>query len=210
MKKALICLSLLVLMLPAGSYCQLTKGSWFGSFNANLGYNHNHYDMTDGYDLITSTINFSLQDNLGYFVADRLAIGPGITLNISNSKISAESFTGTVINHSTMYSIAFSPFIRYYFATKGKLSFFAQANPSIGYGQNIYKNENDKFTQSTVSFGGGAGIGLVYFIVDNVGLETQISYNFTGNNITQKEGTTEKSSSVNSAIGIGAGFSVYF
>ena len=209
MKKASASLILLVLLLPAGAYCQLNKGSWFGSFSANLGYNHSHYDMTGDDDYMTNTINFSLADNLGFFVANRLAVGPGISFNITNEHTSYENSINTDKEHSTIYSLAFSPFIRFYFAKKDKLAFFVQANPSIGYGQAIYTDSSDKFTRNTLSYGGGAGIGMVYFILDNVGLETQLSYTFTANNIKEKEDKINNNSGV-SAVGIGLGLSFYF
>jgi hypothetical protein len=208
MKKALIALILLVFLLPVETYCQLNKGSWFGSFSANLGFNHNKYEEEYGWNTITNTINFSIIDNLGFFVANHLAIGPGISFNMQYDQMKDEytsSSSATV--KSTIYSVAFSPFIRYYFAKAGKVAYFVQANPSIGYGQDIYKTSNDKSTRSTISYGGGVGIGLVYFILDNIGLETLLSYNYTGNSIKLDD---EKDKSANSAIGIGLGLSFYF
>jgi hypothetical protein len=209
MKKALISLILLAFLLPVRGHCQLGKGSWFGSFSASLGYNHTHYDMTDDYDYKSNLINFSLYDNIGFFIINRLAIGPGLSFSISNDHTSYETSAGTNKDHSTVYSLSFSPFVRYYFAKKDKLAYFVQAYPSIGYGQSIYTTPNDKYTRNTLSYGGGAGVGLVYFILDNIGLETQLGYNFTANKIKEKEDDIKHDSGV-SSVGIGVGFSFYF
>jgi outer membrane protein len=212
MKKALIAQLLLILLLPLGTFCQLHKGSYLGSFSANLAYNHNNYEGTGDYDYKTNTINFYFNSNMGLFVADRLAIGPGISFNIQYSQNTDEYLNHTYKSHSTNYGAAFNPFIRYYFASQGKLAFFVHGNGSIGYAQGFYTNEesgstSQKTTINSLTFGGGAGIGLVYFITDNIGLETQLSYNYTGNNI-KPDGDNTKSA--NSAIEIGLGLSFYF
>jgi len=206
MKKVMITMLLLVLLLPAGTFCQLTKGSYFGSFSAGLGYNHNKYSEPGGWYYTTGTIDFYISDNMGVFVADRLAIGPGISLDLQYNQSKYNNSMYPQKTHSTIYSAAFDPFIRYYFASMGNLAFFAQADAGIGYGQEFHTS-SDKETTSILTYGGGAGIGLVCFLVDHIGLETQLAYNYTGNNIKMDQ---DKNNSVNNAIEIKVGLDFYF
>lgn len=207
MKKALIALLLLIILLPTATFCQLSKGSYFGSFSAGLGYSHYKYSEPDGWGYSNSSINFSIADNLGIFVANRLAIGPGvaIALQYNQNKYTNDQYPQK--SNSTIYSAAFDPFIRYYFASKGNLAFFVQANGSIGYGQEFYHSSSQKVTTNILVYGGGAGIGMVCFLMDHVGLETQLAYNYTGNNISA-EGI--KNNSANHNIEVGVGLNVYF
>ncbi len=207
MKKALIAQLLLVLLLPLGAFCQLTKGSYLGSFSAGLGYSHNKNSEPDGWDYSNSIINFYISDNMGFFVVNRLAIGPGISLNLQHNQYTDNNSVISEKSHSTVYSAAFNPFIRYYFASKGNLAFFVQANGSIGYGQEFYKSSSDKETTNILTYSGGAGIGLVYFIIDHIGLETQLAYNYTGNNIKMDQ---DKNNSVKNDIELRVGLNFYF
>ena len=212
MKKTFLFLFIIVLALPPAAQCQLDKGAWFGSFTANLGYNNDKLNETGGMTMQINTMNIMVIDNIGYFVARHLAIGPGITFNYTGNQVKSDTAGGSIKTNNTLYSIDFSPFIRYYFATTGKVSYFAQVNGTIGYGQDIQKFANTKFTVNTTTYGGGIGAGLVYLFLDNVGLEALVAYNVTGNSIKNKESIvkTFDYTSLHNSVSLGLGFSVYF
>jgi hypothetical protein len=211
MKKALIEFSL-ILFLPILTFGQLNKGSWLGSFSGGFAYDHNTYESPAGDNYKTNSFSFYLNSRMGIFVANRLAIGPGLAFSIEYDKNTDEYADVSFKSHSTIYSIAFNPFFRYYFATQGKLAFFAQASGTIGYGQNFFTNEgtgdqSNKTTLNILTYGGGAGIGIVYFLTNNIGMETLLAYNYTEKSIKTDDKNPE---SDNSLIGIELGLSFYF
>src|ERR1035438_2475284 len=141
MKKTLILL-LMFLLFQTG-YSQLIKGSFLGSFTTGFAYNHYKYKLTNyssNGDLVyeTNSLDFTLNSSIGYFVANHLVIGPGIYIGTEYIQYSDEFSGASYKTHSTVYSVAFNPFTRYYFAEQRKLAFFVQLNGSVGYGQNFY------------------------------------------------------------------------
>jgi len=217
MKKILITQLFLSLFLPIMTFGQLDKGMYLGAFSTGFAYNYFKYTFTNyssAGDLVykTNSIDFTFNSSLGYFVVNRLAMGPGIFIGTEYIQYSDYVDGSVYKTHSTIYSVAFNPFLRYYFAKQGKVAFFVLASGVIGYGQNYYSYPDkdgvtQKETTSIFVYGGGAGLGLVYFITKNIGLETQLSYNFRQDDLKKD---VHKTNTVNSAITLGAGISCYF
>ena|SRR5688572_15241484 len=97
-------------------------------------------------DESTTIIDFS--PNLGYFIADDLAIGLG--LNVTSISSDGESFT----------DFGLGPFVRFYFAD----AIFAQAGVNLGLG-------DSEFTEFQV------GVGYSWFLNDGVAIEPMLFYN---------------------------------
>ena len=99
-------------------------------------------------DADESTTFFNLSPNLGYFIADDLAIG--LALNLSSiSPAGGESST----------DFGLGPFIRFYFAD----AIFAQAGVNLGLGDN-------EFTEFQV------GVGYSWFVDNSVAIEPVLFY----------------------------------
>ena len=100
-------------------------------------------------DADESTTIIDLSPNLGYFIADDLAIGLGLNLT-SVSPGGGESFT----------DFGLGPFVRFYFAD----AIFAQAGVNLGLG-------DSEFTEFQV------GVGYSWFIDNSVAIEPMLFYN---------------------------------
>jgi hypothetical protein len=211
MKKNLITILSVLVLFPVATFCQLEQGSFLGSFSGGFSYNHLSEKNSS---LKWSTMAVTLSDNIGYFVIDKLAIGPGLIFEFSYQH-ELDKDNADYKSNSTSYSGLFDPFIRYYFAQTGKLAFFAQANAMIGYGQNIYKtdvNGNDlKDTWSTLEYGGSAGAGVTYFLTKNIGLESMLAYTIRGSKSTWKgQDNNFNVRDLNNHVALNVGLTFYF
>ncbi len=181
MKKTVLLSLIAGLILPMVGFSQLEKGDLMNSFSAGLSYYHRNFK-----DISESKVNdiaFALNDNLGMFIIDKLAIGPGLTFSLENLHETSPGDGGDNKYNLFTYGVFLSPFARYYFAQTGKLAFFAQVSGTIGYTHDKYKTqpfdqEETESTLGSLAYGGGLGIGLNYFFNDNIALESQLSYSF--------------------------------
>lgn len=109
--------------------------------------------------------NISLSPNLGYFIADNLAIGGNINLFLSDN------------DNNTAKGASLGPFVRYYFGQEAPTRIFAQANGSVGFSRyiNTFNGREAKDTYNTNSF--GAGVGIAHFLTEQVALEARLYYN---------------------------------
>lgn len=114
---------------------------------------------------------YSLNPNVGYFIAENLIIGIGLSVSKFTAKTEANPSyqSGTSSNQS----FGFSPFGRYYKMLGERAGFFGQLTGSFLQG-NI-KTENtptNKF--NTISL--GLAPGFVFFPSPKIGLETTVGY----------------------------------
>jgi hypothetical protein len=106
----------------------------------------------------------NLNPNAGFFVLDKLAIGSSIYFSFSTDKYTRHS------------SVGFAPFARYYLG-KSKLQYFVQA--ATGIYRNWYTTSyplQEKTKQFSYYWNASAGLGAVYFITQQVGLESTLNY----------------------------------
>ncbi|MCX6247826.1 MAG: hypothetical protein NTW10_08845 [Bacteroidetes bacterium] len=213
MKKRQTFWVMLVLLFPAGAFCQLDKGAYLNSASIGLAYQNSNYSTAGG-SVKYNSLDFNLNDNLGVFVIDRLAIGPGLTFDAGSETykyVSNSSTTGDTKTHQTTYSVFFDPFVRYYFLHKGKSALFGQVSAAIGYGQKFETNTNqymdeEKTTYKTLLYGGSASFGYVFFITNNIGVETALGYRFTG---AESKHNDVSLVTRNSSVTLNAGFAFY-
>lgn len=211
MKTKQLLLMLLLFSLPFGVYCQLEKGSYLGSASAGLSFQHSNFPSGDT-RAKSSSIDFSLNNSFGIFVTDRLAIGPGFDISTGyySSRYENNSIVETKI-HTTFYSLFLDPFARFYFFHHGKVAFFGQITGIIGYDQNFenYKagnSDEQKNTSSNLTYGGGLAVGFVYFISQNIGVETALGYQLIG---FESKNENFKDYRTSGELAIHAGFSFY-
>jgi outer membrane protein len=111
----------------------------------------------------------SLYPNAGIFVVDKLALGSAVSISFSSG------------SNSRYTSLGISPFARYYFG-KSRIQYFVLAN--AGLYRSWYTSVNPPFEDvrnANNVFDARAGLGAVYFITQQVGLEATLNYNIYGN-----------------------------
>jgi hypothetical protein len=136
---------------------QTEKGSFLLGGNASA-------DFT----LSGSSNNYELgiYPNIGYFVANNIAIGAKLPILFSKD--------GTLRTNS----VGFGPFARFYFANKGKSAFFVPI--AFGFGKTRYKWDNGE-EYSFSAFSTELGISYAYFLNKSIGLETGLYYHYLKN-----------------------------
>jgi hypothetical protein len=181
------------------SFAQTEKGSMYSGAGLSFSYSKSSLKVPGN-----SISAYSFQDgslgtfvNLGYFVANNLAIGPGLNVGYSWHK--------TTGSYSTKYQdlyLGFQPFLRYYFGEQ-KTKLFIEPSLNIQYSTIV----DD---QTTFSFGGGAAIGFVYFINQVIGIESSISYKYTHGNQNNTFQNSNDYKQNDHDIVLGIGFKYYF
>ncbi len=119
----------------------VNQGAWMVGGNAG-------FTSSKEKDADESTTTIFLNPNLGYFIADDLAIGLGVGLT-------SRSFGDF---DETLFGLG--PFVRFYFAD----AIFAQAGLNLGLG-------DDEFTEFQV------GVGYSWFVDNSVAIEPMLFYN---------------------------------
>jgi outer membrane protein W len=146
MKKIVI-----LLIMPLLAYTQIEKGHKM--IGGNITFSNNDIQRT-----------LFVQPQFGYFVSPKLALGSGVGLMSTKTKLS-----NPLISYS---SLNLSPFVRYYVLTK-------KVNPFIQLGGNfttiLTENGIDFPNQSALN----VGIGNTLFITKNVGIDFTLNYNHT-------------------------------
>jgi len=199
-------------------YAQLQKGNLLGTFSGSLSYFHQKMVIEDDedYAYITNNIGCALSEEIGFFITDRLVLGPGISLSFNNKRIK-DMYGEDIQDEYNTLSVSglFIPYLRYYFAGNDKMAGFIHVYGKIGYGFWAYKDiddEEDEGTSNSIDFGGGAGIGFAYFITPSIGLETQLFYDFQGSAFTEKVENDEdefKYNEYRSSFGVSVGLNFY-
>jgi hypothetical protein len=182
MKKTFYVILLTGFMIPVTAICQLEQGDLMNPFSAGGTFSHK---SDRDFDEKTNDFLFTLNDGLGMFVIDKLAVGPGLTFQLENNHRKMTAQDGEATENTFSYSILFSPFVRYYFAKSGKLNWFVQGTGIIGYTHDVVKttyhgNEYPTYKYGLFTYGGGASAGFSFFFNDNIALETALGYTFQG------------------------------
>lgn len=108
------------------------------------------------------TTSFNLSPSMSWFVIDNVAIGGYISYSYYNYS------SGSAHTHS----FSLGPAFRYYLTKEGKLRCFTYANFGIYSSFYTYNQEKD----SNTTFNAGVGLGLAYFITEQVALEASVGY----------------------------------
>jgi hypothetical protein len=147
----------LFIILGVASKAQLTKGNWLvGGSGSYMSEKSN--DGAVGYKLLTIT------PNIGYFLADKFALG--IKSGLSYSEFKTE-------NTRNSTTLLFGPFLRYYFMpTTNQVNLFAEGT---------YQYANEKPTKQTYNIY-TAKAGPVIYFNQSVGLELTFEYSYLGSN----------------------------
>ena len=181
-----------------------------------LGAGAAHAQLSAGHIMLTGSAGYSMSKpagvsegatkyttgrispQIGYFLADNLAIGLNLSYVAEKSTDEGEViFNGNTLkltDTQTNSTMAFGPFVRYYKPVGERAAFFGQA--VVGFGTKKYESERERLnpqgtvetTSSDIKFsqlGAGISPGFTFFPTDNFGLEVMLGG--LGWNRTQKK-----------------------
>ncbi|MFC2124931.1 hypothetical protein ACFLU5_08985 [Bacteroidota bacterium] len=168
----------LILVVVVSISAQTKKGyrtiGGLGSISGNFKYNSFYLDI---------------HPMMGWFVKDNFLLGGALNFNYHFHNYSD-------LHYYRSYGFNFGPECRYYLRDK-KLKFFGSLSSYLG---NYWRETDDTSENDNFSLHISAGIGMAYFITDQVGLEIKTGYS-TPNLI--------QSDSWSKYMGISAGFQVH-
>ena len=167
MKKTHVTIVMIILSVTI-SNAQLTKGTWLVGGNASFSSTDNLSSSTTR--IVTTVV--SVSPSIGYFIADKFAIGLRPYYNYGGSRVTEGASAGFPNSNTSSYRIG--PFARYYFLNPEK-QFNLFAESGFMYGKSRTNNsgnitQNPPFT--TLSFLAGP----VLYFNSSVGLEFTVGY----------------------------------
>ena len=181
---------------------QIEKGTWLIEGKTGLGFNNVSTQLKKGNESIDGpkVSTFSISPNVGYFVADNLAIG--LELNYLSITTKSKSYIGYRLTErseeESKNTLTLLPNLTYYFPTSTNLKPYIGAG--IGFGSITEKDWEGKETAS--GFAWGAKGGAVYMLNNSIAFNLGLSYgqlSLERNNITNKANT----------FGANAGISIF-
>ncbi|HSR37582.1 MAG TPA: hypothetical protein VLL95_01610 [Phnomibacter sp.] len=162
---------------------QLTKGTWIAGGAASFYSTQNKYASNIA-NQTSDVLRLSINPSIGYFLADKFAIG--LRPNYTKNKAQVTSTSGLATNENRF---DIGPFARYYFLQAEK-QFNLLADISYQYG--VYWFKPTKGNRNTFS----ASAGTVVFFNSSVGLELLLGY------YTQKETINDAVKTINEQKGL--------
>lgn len=155
-----------ILFVSLTGFAQQRKGKWLvgGSIDSYSQTNKVTFPSTEN-----TNGRFSVNPKVGYFFADRWAVGLAPGYSFQSQEDSAQTTKGKSYNVGA--------FVRYYQPVGEKLAIFGELNGiSYGAGNNTQTYKGNPVTQEntyrSLSVGAFIRPGIVYFITPKIGLET--------------------------------------
>jgi hypothetical protein len=184
MKKSTIALFVLAAVCTSiESFGQFNKGRWLAGGNVSLSassYKGNYIIGPGGtsQELKTTSTNFSLGPQAGFFVANFLAVGTTISVNGGRTNWDAfDPATGELapaVSKNSSFNLG--PFVRYYLPQ----SIFFHAGVNFGWGKSSTKGGSLTNEGTSSEFHYRGAVGYAYFLNDYVALEPMIGYQSYG------------------------------
>ena len=138
----------------------------------------------------TGRLIVDVDPQAGYFFTECIAAGLRIPL----------SFTSDAIRIST------SPFIRYYFPTKGQIRPFAELNTGYSW-RMIYAYNDEKYNLAETSWLFGSQLGAALFLTHKASID--VFFYYTGQKAKTYNNGQSREGLFYQTFGLGAGFQVY-
>ena len=180
-------------MLSAIAFSQTEKGTLIVSGNNSLEFTHTEGKLTDketGSSSRSKVNTLEFMPAVGYFVADNFAVALSVDYIRSLQK-----------NYKSN-QLSFMPTLMYYFP--GESSF--RPNVQAGFGYAVLKEKFNTYKESFSGYAYGAGLGLDYFISDNIAVGLGIQW--IGTKMTYSEDKDLKTTA--NALGSVIEFSLFF
>lgn len=211
MKKMKMILAVAMLFTAFGVNAQTEKGKMLAG--GNLGFSTSSGNEKYTYDNPDSlNVNGSIKQNgvttiginpsIGYFFIDNLAGGLKLNVNLTNSKSRVEGDKSA----SSVTELNVGPFVRYYY-TMDKIAPFGEM--FVGFGNRTDKDTAYDGTKTTSKVSGvsfAPGVGLAYFVNENIGIEGLINYTFQSSKVDITNGVRKTTTG---KFGINIGLQVY-
>jgi hypothetical protein len=209
--KNLFTVGVATLLLSLTGFAQNGKGKWLVGSVIDFNSRTNSTTLNQANPVESKSTQVSVYPRVGYFLADRWAVGiaPGWSYNKQNG--TAET------NINRTYSIA--PFVRYYQPVGEKLGIFGElggisytttrADRNSTNGQMIQKS-----SFQNVNLGASVRPGVVYFITPKIGIETSFGSvgfgYFTGKSTSEMPGEKRetKDSGFSAAVNLSYNFNL--
>lgn len=187
---------------------QTEKGSWVIAGSTTLGFNNvtlkakANGNTVDG----PKTSSFNVTPSVGYFVANKIAVGLDLGFTSTTEKGTTYVSTSEYDYKSTSSTMYVMPTLAYYFKSDSKLIPFLGAG--VGYFSNTSKHSfsNTSSFDSKTTVDGlvwGAKGGVVYMITPAIGVDAGVSYL----NMSHKEDDVKY---LTNTFGVNVGFSFFF
>jgi hypothetical protein len=191
MKKSTIALYVLAAVFTSiESFGQFNKGRWLAGGNVSLSTSSYKatYALGPGItpqEVETTSMNYSLGPQAGFFVANFLAVGTTVSVNGSRTNWDAydPAIDAMVPAISKSSSFNLGPFVRYYLPQ----SIFFHAGVNFGWGKNTIKGGSLTNEGTSTEFNYGGAVGYAYFLNDYVALEPMVGYQSYGSTFNDSE-----------------------
>lgn len=182
MKKVNILTLVFIFAVAASSFAQTSAGTVF--IGGGLGFSSSNSKET--VKIGGTTINtdgpqsteFSILPGVGYFVADKLAIGIDISFTGNSLKENEDGGDYTKVSTTT---VGFTPFARKYFMLADNFGFTGNLGVGVAFGSSKIENKQGNTTTTTegpkvTTLEVGISPGLVFFPSNRVGLEANFGF----------------------------------
>ncbi|WP_312137466.1 outer membrane beta-barrel protein [Sphingobacterium sp.] len=133
-------------------------------------------------DTDVKTTGFSIIPQVGYFVADNIAIGTGVGYSWNKAEETKD-------NDQTVGKFVVSPYGRMYSKNDGPVKFFGQLTVPMAWGT---AKVNDTKTATTADYGVELAPGIAYFPTSNIGIELKVRGLYYNNGSVKNETTDTK------------------
>lgn len=162
-------------------------GVSFGSISYTNSDSKTTYSNTPTvYNSDGNSFSLSINPNVAWFVADRLAVGGGISVSFYNSKSNSSNTSSTTTTESKYNQPSFyiGPLARYYFGGSSKGMPFAQVNFQYGIGggkstsSSSSGSSSETKTKPKGDWNAGATFGYEHFVNKNIGLYASVGFNY--------------------------------
>lgn len=160
----------ILFLLSAITFAQTEKGRFMASGRSSLNFTYSKMNLNgrniSGADKSEDTYNLTLSPAIGYFVINDLAVSLQASYNINNGKM-----------ENQMSQFAIMPGVIYYVPTNAVVRPFVQAGG--GYVTISTKTPLSSGGFATQSFNGytwAGGVGLAFFVKDNISIELAGQY----------------------------------
>ena len=178
-----ICSLFCLFILLSEAYAQTEKGNILLGGNAGMSFYSEQNE---------NVFNASLSPRIGFFVANRFAVGASLPLGLNTSK-----------NYES-WNIGIGPFARYYFGS-GKIMPLIEAEVSLNRFRSRYRELGGNTITNTYNMRNiGVGLGLAYFLTPAIGLEGILSYDASRSRV------NSFGSSTRGQLNLNVGFQIYF
>lgn len=182
MKKVNVLTLVFIFVAAVSSFAQTSAGTLF--FGGGLGFSSTSSKTSiSGMGSNTtvdgpSAMEFSIVPGVGYFIADKLAVGLDLSISSTSNK---ETEANGDYEKVSATEIGFTPYVRKYFMTSDNFGFTGTFGVGVAFGSSKIEDRNGNTTTTndgpkTTALEIGITPGIVFFPTNKVGLEANFGF----------------------------------